>query len=59
MNIIIIFLVYGLESISDNSVLRSAQVCWSRILLRVLKITVRLFVIICRHFATGLCSWFA
>jgi len=31
-------LLYGLECISDNSILRSVQFCWSRILLRVFKI---------------------
>ena len=32
-------LLYGLESVSDNSVLRSVQFCWSRILLRVFKVS--------------------
>ena len=32
-------LLYGFESISDNSIFRSVQICWSRILFRVLKIS--------------------
>jgi len=31
-------LLYGLESVSDNSVLRSVHFCWPRILLRVFKV---------------------
>jgi len=31
-------LLYGLESVSDNSVLCSVQLCWYRILLRVFKV---------------------
>jgi len=32
-------LLYGLESVSDNSVLRSVHFCWPRILLRVFKVS--------------------
>ena len=31
--------LYGLESVSDNNVLRSVQFCWSKILLRVFKVS--------------------